>query len=378
MSGEPIISRSTPVNPLAAQEMAELADEQEMMLVESQQNFADYNDTDLLALFRNFRTLAEIKSEENKRSQGKALDEKKVFTTEQIEDVANNAEKKNGEIKARTLLILRSSITNEDSPEEALNKTMRVYPDQSLADEALDFLIETTEGDTQKTLKIAKEQLNRTFEREIKAGRNMGVQAREFSKEGLGSPTSLRDLYRDITGTPREPLKLFEELTEKFRYDKLSPVISFLLHSLGADLKAKGPSIMRGELMRLISDTRSLQGIMGIFRFFQSRMQLIGRLFGSYNLVFPPRLNFEVLARVFAKLLAERFVNAEKITQLLRLLGLSEETAAQLIICTQFRDAVKQIAPRYYRNPLHRDELSKALIDTLEKLEEQMDEEEEK
>ena len=28
-----------------------------------------------------------------------------------------------------------------------------------------------------------------------------------FQKEGLGSPTSLRTMYRDITGTPREPIK---------------------------------------------------------------------------------------------------------------------------------------------------------------------------
>jgi type III secretion protein W len=377
MSGEPIISRATPINPAAAQEMAELASEEEMMVVESQQNFADYNDTDMLALFRNFRTLNEIKFAENERTQGKKTGEGKVLTIEQIEDIANNAEKRNIELKARTLLILRSSITADDSPEEALNKTMRVYADQSLADEALDFLIETSDGDMQKTLKIAKEQFNRSYEREIKAGRNIGAQAREFSKEGLGSPTSLRDLYRDITGTPREPLKLFEELTEKFRYDKLSTVISFLLHSLGADMKSKGPSIMRPELLRLISDTRSLQGIMGIFRFFQSRMRLIHRLFGSYNLSLPPRLNFEVLSRIFAKLLAERFLNAEKILSLLRLLGLSEETAAQLIICTQFRDAVKQIAPRYYRNMQHRDELLKAIIDTLESLEDEMEEEEE-
>jgi type III secretion protein W len=153
-------------------------------------------------------------------------------------------------------------------------------------------------------------------------------------------------------------------------------VISFLLHSLGADLKSKGPSIMRGELIRLIGDTRSLQGIMGIFRFFQSRMQLIQRLFSSYNLVLPPRLNFEVLSRVFAKLLAERFINGEKILQVFKALGLSEEAAAQLIICAQFRDAIKQIAPRYYRNPLHRDELSKALLDALEKLEEELEKEE--
>jgi type III secretion protein W len=367
-----------PVDPAAAQEMAKLMEEEEMMIIDSQQDLADYNDTTLLSLFRNFRTLVEIKSASTHRTQGKTTDEKKVLSPEKIEDVANNAEKKNIELKARTLLILRSSITDHDSPEEILNKTLRVYSDQSLADDALEFLMQTTEGDTQKAIAIAKEKFIRTYDREIKAGRNISIQAQEFAKEGLGSPTSLRDLYRDITGTPREPLKLFEELTEKFRYNKLATVINFLLHSLGADLKAKGPSILRPELLRLLSDTRSLQGILGIFRFFESRMRLITRLFNSYNLAMPPRLNFEVLARIFSKILAEKFLNSEKILTLLRILGQSEEAEAHLIICSQFRDAVKQIALRYYRNIQHRDELLKAIVDTLDLLEDEIEEEKEK
>ncbi len=357
--------------------MAELAESQEMMVVSSQQNFTDYNDTNLLALFRNFRTLTEIKSAENERTRAKVVEERKVFTMEQVEDIANSAEKKNNELKARTLLILRSTILEEDSPEEMLNKTMRTYPDHSLADEALDFLIETTEGKVQNGLKIAKEQLGLSYGREIKAGRNIGSQAREFSQEGLGSPTSLRDLYRDITGTPREPLKLFEELTEKFNYEKLSTVISFLLHSLGADLKAKGPSIIHAELLRLIGETKSLQGILGIFRFFQSRMNLIRQMCASYDLEVPPKLNFEMIARAFTRLLGERFVNPEKVLQFLRLLGLPDKAALELVICTQWRDAVKQIAPRYYRNMQHRDELSKAIRETLDDLEDIIEDEEE-
>ena len=42
------------------------------------------------------------------------------------------------------------------------------------------------------------------------------------------------------------------------------------------------------------------------------------------------------------------------------------------------RDALKQIAPRYYRNPQHRDELMKTFIDTIDKLEDELEEEEEK
>ncbi len=205
----------------------------------------------------------------------------------------------------------------------------------------------------------------------------MGAQAREFAKGGLGTPTSLRELYRDLTGQAREPLKLFEELTEKFPYEKMKSAITFLLHSLGSDLKSKGPSIPRGELKRLIDETRSLQGILGVFRFFQSRMRLVARQFSSYNLLLPTRLNFEAIAKQFVKLLAERYINADKVLQSARLLGISEETAAQIIIYMQMRDAIKQISPRYYRNPQHVQELTKAILEALEKLEDLLEEEEE-
>jgi type III secretion protein W len=184
-------------------------------------------------------------------------------------------------------------------------------------------------------------------------------------------------MYRNITGTFREPLDLFEDLTTQFNFQKLKTVISFLLHALGADMKAKGPSISTGELAKLIAEVRSLQGIMGIFRFFKSRMRLIKSQYASSSLTYPSKLNFEILSRVFAKLLAERFVNPDKILELLRLLALTDEAEAQMILCTQFRDAVKQVAPKYYRNIQHRDELLSTIIDTIDTLEDQIEDEEE-
>ena len=120
-----------------------------------------------------------------------------------------------------------------------------------------------------------------------------------------------------------------------------------------------------------------MQGILGVFRFFQSRMKLIQREFTSYDLMLPARLDFEIIARVFIKLLAERFLSPDKILQTAKLMGIAEEAAAQMIIYSQMRDGIKQIAPKYFRSPRHRDEILKAFIDSIEKLEDQMEEEEE-
>jgi type III secretion protein W len=377
---DPQVSRILQINAQAVRNLQELAEAETAQVVESEEDFDQWCELSAfnpLLMARNFRTLEEQQREHAARrlQEQAATEGKKIKQVEQADEAAARFQKKNEELQAKTLLILKSRLLATDTPEEVLRKVLETYPDHSLADEALDFLIETTSGPMQTVIRMAKEQLNALFGREVRAGRNIAAEAKSFSTQGLGSPHSLRDLYREITGNPREPIKLFEELTDLFAYDKLKTAISFLLHALGADLKAKGPSISRLELKRLLDETRSLQGILGVFRFFQSRMRLIEREFVSYGLHPPSRLTFEQLAKQFIKLLAERFVNPEKILQTARDLGIEEEVAAQIIVYTQMRDAIKQVAPRYYRNPLHREELTKAILDTLEKLEEEEEEE---
>ncbi|HSX25567.1 MAG TPA: HrpJ domain-containing protein [Chlamydiales bacterium] len=374
------VSRAIPINTQAAQAIQKAAGAEQIESDDSLSQYLDISVFNPMQQAQRFRNLKDLHSHlTHKMEEVEEPEEKMVLEVEKVEEAAARYQKNNFEMNAQTLRILKTRILSTDTPEEALDKVLKVYSDPALADEALDFLIETADEKTVAIVRAAKERFNADAgrAREIKAGRNMGAMAREFSKEGLGSATSLRDLYREITGNPREPLKLFDELSDQFRYPKLKPIITFLLHSLGSDLKSKGPSISAVELKRLIDETRSLQGMLGIFRFFQSRMRLIQRMFQQSNLMLPPKLDFEILAKVLVKLLSERYMNPEKILQTARLLGISEELAAQLILYSQMLDALKQIAPRYYRNQQHRDELRKAFIDTLDKLEDDLEEEKE-
>lgn len=378
---EPRISSLVSLSLAAA---AKLSQEQVAIQVESDEDLnslAQYFDSSSslnpMVRMRQFKDLDELKSSSFQKPEKTAkAEEGKILSIEEVEELAQQFQNNNYELNVKTLLILKGRIKPEDSPEEILTKVRSVYGDLSLADEALDFLIETADPNLISKLKEAKERLNATYAREIKAGRNMGAQAREFAKEGLGSAVSLRDLYRDITGSPRDALKLFDELTSKFHFEKMKSVITFLLHSLGSDLKSKGSSIPHGELKKLIDDTRSLQGILGVFRFFQSRMQLILRQFAANTLSFPERIDYELLTRTFIKLLQERYMNPDKIRQTALSLGISEELLAQIIIYNQMRDAIRQVAPRYFRNQQHKEELSKSFVDLLEKLEDELDEEE--
>ncbi len=315
---DPRISHTVPISQQAIKEIQKEIASEDAMQVESEEDLNQYFELTAfnpMAQAQKFKPLKELHSKEPKKTESSEEADEKIVDVEKTDEASERFEKKNYELNAKTLKILRSRLSASDSADEILQKVEEVYKEAALADEALDFLMETTDGQLLAATQEAKEKLNKDKAKEIKAGRNMGAQAREFAKQGLGSPTSLRDLYRDITLNPREPLKLFDELTERFRYPTLKTAITFLLHSLGSDLKSKGPSIQRPELKRLLDETRSMQGILGIFRFFQSRMRLIAREFQSYDLVLPPRLDFELMARLLAKILAERFMNPEKILQ---------------------------------------------------------------
>ena len=82
------------------------------------------------------------------------------------------------------------------------------------------------------------------------------------------------------------------------------------------------------------------------------------------------------LAKQLVKFLAERFMSPEKVLQAARQFGISEEAIAQIIVFSQMRDALKQISPRYFRNPKQRDELFQTFIKTLEDLESELEDEE--
>ena len=364
-----------------ARQLANDAALEELMQVESEENFEQWTDEAFnpAGIARQFKQL-ELQTRRHSRKENADKAEKSEeehLQVTRLEEVSEQFERKNPELQSRSLLLLRSRIGQNDTKEEILRKVLEMYTDHSLADEAIDFLIETTRGELGNQVRLAKETLNETHGREVRAGRNIAQQAREFSKEGLGTPMGLRNLYRDITGNPRESNVLFNELSSKFEYNKMKTLIDFLLHSLGSDLKAKGSSIDHAELHRLISETRKLQSILGIFRFFKSRMALIIAAFARHGLILPSRLNFEALAKLFMKLLQERYPSAEKILQLGIQLGLSDEVIAQIIIFTQMRDGVRGVAPKLFKSEQHRQDVLKSFIDAIEDLDDKIEEEEE-
>lgn len=264
------------------------------------------------------KTEKPVKGRVNKAS-ASAEKAKALLPLKRIKDSASEFESRNPELKAPVLVALRERITPQDTVDTILEKVLSFYPDGFLANEGLDFLLETTEGLLQERVQIAKEILqsdpnniadtvngiNRRLETHLNAeefaffklgnpeeyrkyarnkdlaiGANITEFAREAAGKGIGDASSLRGLYKDITGAPRQDsAALFQELSQRYQFRDLKKVIAFLLHSLGADMKAPGPSIEGPKLQVLFQETRSLQAVMGVYRYFQSRIPLIEKLF---------------------------------------------------------------------------------------------------
>lgn len=300
---------------------------------------------------------------------------RRLLPVEHIKDTANKFQGKNPELRADILEILRERIKPGDTKEDILRTLAEFYPDVSLGDEALDFLLATTDGELAETVKEAKEEYNQLHARSIAAGRNISTQARQAAEKGLGTASSLRDMYREVTGNPRDSTTLFEELAAKYEFKDLKKVVDFLLHSLGADLKSKGPSIPRGMLHRLLTETRSLQAILGVYRFFRGRMRLVNKMFTQEGLEVPSQLTFENIAKEFMNLAAERYPSSAKVLQGAGRLGIEKWIAAKIIVFSQLRDGIREVAmAQIYKTLQHRDELYLAILEALEDLEDQLEE----
>ncbi len=313
-------------------------------------------------------------------SRGKTAEAKEkrieeVIQTEGQEDLSQEFNHRNPELDKEKLLRLRGDLKEGSTPEEILAQVESVFHDATLADEAMEYLERSTTGPLNTTVKAARVLLHNLRGREVVAGRNIAPAVKTYHKKGLGeSPTELRELYRDITGNPREHNTLFSELAAVYPFDELKLVVAFLLKSLGYDLKSKGPSIQQAELARLMTDMRNLQSILWVYLFFRARMKMIRSLFSKYQLPLSKSLTFEHLAKEFIKLVEERYPSVMKLLKQIEKLGLTEDDA-KTIVLTQYRDAIRGLSPRLYKSNKQRQDLLIVILEALEELEEEEEEE---
>ena len=140
-------------------------------------------------------------------------------------------------------------------------------------------------------------------------------------------------------------------------------------------MKSKGSSIPHGLLHRLLTETRSLQAIIGVYRFFRGRMRLVEKMFMQENLDMPDQLTFESIAKEFMEMCADRYPSGSKVLERGVRLGIDKWIQAKIIVLSQMRDAVREVAMSLiFKTLQHRDELYMAILEALEDLEDQLEE----
>jgi type III secretion protein W len=361
---------------IAEEKLAHVAEEENAVQEETQDHLKEVFEETANPLAASFATKQKSLQEQPIRvfKTEKGEEARKVIPEREVKEQASKFERRNPELKASILMLLLDKAKQCRDKDELIKLIEQFYPDPTLADEAFDFLLATTVGIFKEMVQEAKDAYNASHGREIQAGKNISEEVQKFVTLGLGTPSKLRDLYRDITGNPRDPVALFIELGDRFNYKEMRKVLSYLFHALGSDLKSQGPSIPAGMLHTLLTEVRNLQAGLGVLQFFRNRMRLVAFLFERNGLPIPQELTFESISRQFITLLQERYPAPDKVLQLARKLGISE-TLAKIIVFSQMRDAVREVAlHQFYRSLQHRDEVYKAILDCLEQLEEELDE----
>jgi len=357
---------------LARQEEAQWVASQDRFIEDVERGFNPEASARQQARLGRFRSL-----ESRRKPSGESQRKIQEVAKKTEEDLANSYNRRNPELPSDRLRQLRSNLRQNQSAEEVLQDVIDLFEDPTLADEALEYLEKTTEGGLRDNVRLARALLNEQKGREIIAGRNVDSVAKTYHKKGIGqNPTELRDLYRDVTGNPRDHNLLFTELSNKYAFDQLKLVVAFLLKGLAFDLKSKGPSIQQAELMRLMTETRNLQSILWVYLFFHARMGLLRKLFEQYGAPFSEKLTFELLAKEFIKLVEERYPSILKLLKQAEKLGLVEDID-KILVLMQFRDAIRGLSPRLYKSIRHRQDLLLVILETLEELEERIGGEEE-
>lgn len=202
---------------------------------------------------------------------------------EAIKDAANQLNQSKPQMKPATLIRLRSKIKSGDTKEDILRQVLVEFPDPADADDALQFLLDTTPPDSELRAAIqdAKNDHDAAHSKEIKATREEASVAAE-SGTGISFKT-WEDIKKFMADQP-DILALFTMLEQNagnFKEQKV--IIAKLLHQLGEVSKAKGQGIEHGELDTNMKQIRFLQTHLGLFTFFRGRMALMQGVINNLN-----------------------------------------------------------------------------------------------
>lgn len=232
------------------------------------------------------------------------------------------------EMDEKKLIALRQKIEPGDDKDTILAKLMdkSQFPDVSVAFLVLDYLLATSDGDLKANVQAAKDELQETRGREIRAGLNIKEAAKQAASKELGDVTTIRDVYRDVVADEKiDALSLYQKLKVKYpNPTHLTSIKEFLVHTLGMESKMEGSSIEPAKLIALMKTTRKIQAFISLENLAEKEMMpLIEKEFIRQKINQPPQLTKDNFTATFAELASQRHYSPEKILSTAAQLGIS-------------------------------------------------------
>jgi type III secretion protein W len=338
---------------------------------QSMQSYLDQFSVNTMQIIRRNGETLEERVKKKARSESPQKNENETeqdvpLEIEATEEVSGYYENKNPEIKGKSLQSLKEQISKFDTPEDILQKIMETFPDPVMADAAFDYLLQVIPDELKEKIYTARSNFEKRFSRALKAGKNVLDESLKFSKDGLGEASELRQFYTEFSGNPKAPLDLFEELLVKFTFEKMKQAIGFWLSALGADLNSKGSSIEKGELHKLIDETRTLQAILGVYKYFASKQKELILSLARKDTAATPEMNYQNLAKIFVKILQDIYPSPDKILSIKHELHIEQYLHAQESVLNIMCSGINGVAPRLFRNEKHKKELMSCFLIALE------------
>ncbi len=169
------------------------------------------------------------------------------------------------------------------SSHELMRSLREVFGDISHQHLALGVLEEFSgdEPTLQRLAHEAKETLTSEAAPSIRAGLNTSTVAQEYAEKGLGHPQELRDFYRETILHYEGITETFQGLQHRFPDTSLPEAIAYLIHAVGSDLHARGPSLDTEELRAILNDLYQLESLATLY---QSCDQLLRKVSQGFHL----------------------------------------------------------------------------------------------
>ncbi len=244
---------------------------------------------------------------------------------------------------------------NEEVDDKTLfDLTKEHFDDPSYRYGALKFAEEALRGrnaDPSQIRRLAEARDNymASDRQNIQAGLNTMRVTPEFTRQGMGSPSTMADFYRERILGNEKPRDTFNAVMRQYGKERFEPTIQFLIKALGADLQASESSISPEKLRSLIEDIYQLEVLGNIKRFLDVAVTSTNK---SYQVEIPYD-SFDLLNEAF-NLIDSDWPDVGTLTNLLDRSGLSE-TEARIYLMNNLAKYLRLIPLKFFKDPSSRD-----------------------